>query len=357
MSHSSGTIESILIDDSTDQYSDGWMQSRASGTCPLGGVCSRIEECPKVAGIVANACLKGDSSMFCGNIGQHPLVCCPIKPGPSTKPQADTPIIEPEVDCGKSLIYGPQYNGLGAFPFVARIGFKNVQTGNTLYPCTGSILSKRVILTAAHCALAKADGHKLTSVKIGDWDTATDPDCANAFCARRAINHAVSHIIVHPGYQKGIYSHDVALLVLRTPLNYSVTAQSICLYDDMTTDLVNIRALLVGWGKMAVPAVHPSQQQNLAVPIIENERCNRLYSGHVVMPTRGAWLCAGGEPGGDACQGFGGAPLVLRRGQRFVQVGMMSFGSDKCGAAGVASVYTRIAYYAKWIRDNMPIDT
>lgn len=34
----------------------------------------------------------------------------------------------------------------------------------------------------------------------------------------------------------------------------SVTAQSICLYDDMTTDLVNIRALLVGWGKMAVPA-------------------------------------------------------------------------------------------------------
>lgn len=67
------------------------------------------------------------SSMFCGNIGQHPLVCCPIKPGPSTKPQADTPIIEPEVDCGKSLIYGPQYNGLGAFPFVARIGFKSKQ--------------------------------------------------------------------------------------------------------------------------------------------------------------------------------------------------------------------------------------
>lgn len=68
--------------------------------------------------------------MFCGNIGQHPLVCCPIKPGPSTKPQADTPIIESEVDCGKSLIYGPQYNGLGAFPFVARIGFKSKQ----LYP-------------------------------------------------------------------------------------------------------------------------------------------------------------------------------------------------------------------------------
>lgn len=38
---------------------------------------------------------------------------------------------------------------------------KDVNTGSLAYPCTGSIISKRVILTAAHCALAKADGHRL----------------------------------------------------------------------------------------------------------------------------------------------------------------------------------------------------
>lgn len=34
-------------------------------------------------------------------------------------------------------------------------------TGEIKFPCTGSILRKRVILTTAHCALAKADNYKL----------------------------------------------------------------------------------------------------------------------------------------------------------------------------------------------------
>lgn len=37
----------------------------------------------------------------------------------------------------------------------------DVNTGNLAYPCTGSIISKRVVLSAAHCVLAKADGHRL----------------------------------------------------------------------------------------------------------------------------------------------------------------------------------------------------
>lgn len=31
---------------------------------------------------------------------------------------------------------------------------------------------------AGHCALAKADGHRLSSVRIGEFDTSKDPDCA-----------------------------------------------------------------------------------------------------------------------------------------------------------------------------------
>lgn len=39
----------------------------------------------------------------------------------------------------------------------------------------------------------------------------------------------------------------------------------------------------------------------------------------------------------------------------FKQVGILSFGSDQCGAAGVPSVYTNIKKYATWIRDNLPV--
>lgn len=37
----------------------------------------------------------------------------------------------------------------------------DVNTGAFAYPCAGSIIARRVILTAAHCALAKAEGHRL----------------------------------------------------------------------------------------------------------------------------------------------------------------------------------------------------
>lgn len=57
---------------------------------------------------------------------------------------------------------------------------------------------------------------------MGEYDTSSDPDCANTgFCAPRSVNHAISHVIVHPDYKQGQYHHDIALLVLKTPLNYS----------------------------------------------------------------------------------------------------------------------------------------
>lgn len=43
-------------------------------------------------------------------------------------------------------------------------------------------------MSAAHCALAKADGHRLSSVRIGEFDIGKDPDCAESgFCAPPGI--------------------------------------------------------------------------------------------------------------------------------------------------------------------------
>jgi hypothetical protein len=103
-----------------------------------------------------------------------------------------------------------------------------------------------VILTAAHCALAKADGHRLSSVRIGEFDYSKDPDCADSgFCAPPAINHAISHVVVHPDYINGQYHHDIALLILRTPINYTISAQPICLQRDRTGLIVGKRATVI----------------------------------------------------------------------------------------------------------------
>lgn len=58
--------------------------------------------------------------------------------------------------------------------------------------------------------------------------------------------------------------------------------------------------------------------------------------------------------GRDVCAGFGGAPLVIKENGVYLQVGIMSFGSDNCGGRNIPSVYTSIAHFIGWIRENSP---
>lgn len=64
--------------------------------------------------------------------------------------------------------------------------------------------------------------HYRASVRLGEYDTNTDPDCSTSgFCAPTVINHVISHVIIHPDYKHGHYHHDIALVILKTPLNYT----------------------------------------------------------------------------------------------------------------------------------------
>lgn len=99
--------------------------------------------------------------------------------------------------------------------------------------------------------------------------------------------------------------------------------------------------------------------QFLEVPLAAWEVCSRIYgtSGALDSPKsiEGQWMCAGGE-GRDACQGYGGAPLVVKENGVYSQIGIMSFGSDSCGGVNIPSVYTSISFFAKWIEENTPIE-
>lgn len=59
-------------------------------------------------------------------------------------------------------------------------------------------------------------------MRLGEYDTSTDPDCSTSgFCAPTVINHLISHVVIHPDYKNGHYHHDIALVILKTPLNYT----------------------------------------------------------------------------------------------------------------------------------------
>lgn len=81
--------------------------------CSGGRVCMPMSDCHQMSYEAAKSCYTGDQSMFCGGSGYEPYVCCPKS------------TLEYSQMCGKSLVSGQFYKGLGSFPFVARVGFKS----------------------------------------------------------------------------------------------------------------------------------------------------------------------------------------------------------------------------------------
>jgi len=70
-------------------------------------------------------------------------------------------------------------------------------------------------------------------------------------------------------------------------------------------------------------------------------------------------ICAGGEKGKDSCVGDSGSGLMrtdpnMTPGmEKWVLVGVVSYGPRLCGTEGVPGVYTRVQSYLDWILDTV----
>lgn len=104
----------VLLDGGSERAVDVEERSVNYGNnCPGGRMCLPMSDCSAMYYEIAKSCYNGDRSMYCGGTQYEPYVCCPKSP------------LEQSNYCGKTLVSGQLYRGLGAFPFVARIGFKS----------------------------------------------------------------------------------------------------------------------------------------------------------------------------------------------------------------------------------------
>lgn len=162
---------------------------------------------------------------------------------------------------------------------------------------------------------------------------------------------------MHPDYIPGEYHHDIALIILKVPLNYTVAAQPICLRGDKSELTVGRRTIIAGWGRVAHTSTRSNRLEALELPLAPWETCQRVYGPTGALKSTKALgdqlMCVGGE-GRDVCQGFGGSPLVIKENGIFWQIAILSFGSDACGEQRIPSVYTGIAHFIDWIHENLP---
>lgn len=196
----------------------------------------------------------------------------------------------------------------GEFPFQVAL----VRPGGSQF-CGGTFISRSWVLTAAHCVRGGTDP---ASVKVlaGAHDKTTEGEVLD-----------VSRILVHPAYVPSAFSSDIALLKLTDEYMYSRI-------ELLTPDRIEMSApgtvgTVIGWGLTSDGGLSSAVLKKLEAEIISNDECRTHLDTSVMEVT----ICAGKLGSNEStCNGDSGGPLMVPFRNRWIQVGVVSFGTRIC---------------------------
>lgn len=180
---------------------------------------------------------------------------------------------------------------------------------------------------------------KAWRVKAGEWRLNDNDGTEQQVEVRR--------IIRHDNYNNPhMFEHDIALVKLKTPIDFSGPfAGPACIPDTKKDYRGTTNCILSGWGYI----------ENYKTPNILKKVSGKIWTAEALKKKWGLMVQPGMIGFGQdthrygACQGDSGGPLVcLNDAKTFDVVGVVSFGTTTCNRK--PGIFSSVTHFLPWIR-------
>lgn len=231
----------------------------------------------------------------------------------------------------------------GVYPFMSEllVNMPKVPELDNMHMCGASLVSPRLVMTAAHCVFKGSGSGAPTTDPIPPSAMKVNVGRADRVKGKDGSQRQIDKVVSHPKYviRKGRVNnaYDIAFLVLKTPVEGARPAQ-LPAVGDVSWLKPGTQATVTGWGslKTASNGGDPARLREVRVPFMSQEACKKAYPKTANGVTN---FCAGAEKR-DSCGGDSGGPLFNKVSDAWWQYGIVSSGDEKCGTKGGVYIST-----------------
>ncbi|XP_070563361.1 transmembrane protease serine 9-like [Ptychodera flava] len=236
----------------------------------------------------------------------------------------------------RQRIFGGARSRTGEWPWMAMI--RKTDTGEY---CGGTLLNHYWVVTSALCVHSFSLTPGNTKVHLGKINRQVGESSE--------VVADVAKIVVYPEYDRQTIDGDVALIRLKTLVQFNNAISPICLPPVKTAEKIigdRKAGWIAGWGRTEA---HPfsSSLQKVKLKVTRHSTC---VSSHDEHPVTSNMFCADSDfYGRDTCSGDNGGPFMRQIGTRWYLFGIVSWGLECAG--NKPSVFTRVDKFHDWIRE------
>jgi secreted trypsin-like serine protease len=242
----------------------------------------------------------------------------------------------------KASIIGGKTASIADFPSLAFVVAADGRGG--AFTCTGTVISPRVILTAAHCVEDLEGGG---FIPPSQFTVVTG--FANPYQTTPAQRSKVTSTHVSPEYDPGTGRGDAGILVLAAPVAAPpialATAADAALYEG------GAAVELAGWGLDRLDAKAPPQTlQSTTAVVLAPTVCKARTRPFHPTYSAAAQMCTSSPPAfkTGGCFGDSGGPAIARRADgSAVEIGVISTGGPRCSTK-LPNIFTRTDLVSLW---------